>query len=70
MPDSTSCRAAIKLFFFPYYRPDVLKAVRECQTDFSDIADTGKDRKQKALLSQALLALLMYTAITPGCSKE
>ena len=31
---------------------------------------TERSRKKKAELSQALLALLMYTAITPGRSKE
>lgn len=70
VPDCTSCNLSIKSFSFPYYRTDVLEVVRECQADFNSKADTGKNRREKAQLSQALLALLMYTAITPGRSKE
>lgn len=44
----------------------MLSAVKKCRETF--LRET--DRKQKAELSQELLALLMYTAITPGRSKE
>ena len=44
--------------------------MRCSSVNFNNIADTRKDREQKALLSQVLLALLMYTAITPVRSKE
>lgn len=41
--------------------------VHKCQEEFNKVPDR---KKQKAQLSQTLLALLMYTAITPGRSKE
>lgn len=49
-----------------HYRPDVLTAVQECKDNFT--AETNN--KKKAELSQQLLALLMYTSITPGRCKE
>ena len=40
--------------------------VQQCQDEFKN----EKTRKKKAQLSQSLLALLLYTSITPGRSKE
>ena len=49
-----------------HYRPDVLTAVQQCKDDFT----VETNSKKKAELSQQLLALLMYTSITPGRCKE
>ena len=59
-PTLTSCIHPL------HYRPEVLDVVQQCQEEFLN----EKTRKKKAQLSQSLLALLMYTAITPGRSKE
>lgn len=44
----------------------MLTVVKQCQEDF----DEETNKKRKAEISQELLALLMYTAITPGRCKE
>lgn len=49
-----------------YYRPEVLAAVQQCQAEFLK----EEARRKRAQLSQHLLTLLTYTAITPGRSKE
>ena len=49
-----------------HHRPDVLQVVQKCHDDFT----TERNRVKKAWLSQDLLALLMYTALTPGRCKE
>ena len=53
--------------FFPYYRPQVLGHGRDCQRNFNK--EAGGQRKE-AQLSQTVMALLMYTSITSGHSKE
>lgn len=49
-----------------HHRPDVLQVVQKCSDDFT----AERTRLKKARLSQGLLALLMYTALTPGQCKE
>lgn len=44
----------------------MLTVVQQCREDFT----TESNRRQKAELSQELLVLLVYTAITPGRCKE
>ena len=48
------------------YRQDVLKVVQQCRDAFAK----ETKRRRKAELSQELLAVLMYTALTPGRCRE